>query len=272
MKASSVILFVCLALNGISQLKDSANYIGVCKEQYATLYSSSGSYCIGDGLKVITAPKYFLIYGIEHCTSTIGGKKYFKVGYNGKVLLIEKDDLATVEDVYSILEAMDREKQTDYYYRIAALDSGLYELKRDELLAALDKSKKTGILVLNWNISDQSEYTEGTGVSFDVYNPSTKIIKYISFTVTGYNAVDDKVYDRSRKSFAITVKGIGPIKSKATASYSFEYVWFSDLVETAKINSIKIQYMDGTFKTIPYSANLILSKDLYNTFLEGDED
>ena len=52
------------------------------------------------------------------------------------------------------------------------------------------------------------------------------------------------------------------------ASYLFESIWFSDIVDYVKINSIKIQYFDNTFLVIKnpiYYRNL---NDRFKVFLE----
>jgi len=95
-------------------------------------------------------------------------------------------------------------------------------------------------------------------------------IKYLWFTFVGYNAVDDKIIDRKRGSSNITVKAIGPIKPDESGSYDYTYVWFTDLVETAVISNIKVQYMDGTFKTISNPKEIMLKKDLYNLIFEDE--
>ena len=68
----------------------------------------------------------------------------------------------------------------------------------------------------------------------------------------------------------ITVKSIGPIKPDESGLYTFEYVWYTDIVETAKITNIKIQYMDGTFKTITVPDKVIMSDSLLKILDEQD--
>ena len=66
------------------------------------------------------------------------------------------------------------------------------------------------------------------------------------------------------------MKGVGPIKPEENGTYEYKYVWFTDLVETAKILSIKIQYMDGSFKTVVNPKEIMLTKNLLDILL-GDE-
>jgi hypothetical protein len=103
-----------------------------------------------------------------------------------------------------------------------------------------------------------------------VFNPTSKTIKYFWFTFIGYNPVGDPVVDFKRRTSSITVKAVGPIDPNKNGSYEFKYVWFTDLAETAKISSIKVQYMDGSFKTIFNLKPVMLDDKSYNWLNEGD--
>ena len=46
------------------------------------------------------------------------------------------------------------------------------------------------------------------------------------------------------------VRGIGPIEPRDFGSYTFEHLWFTDTVEWAKLVSLRVDYMDGSSKTI----------------------
>lgn len=107
-----------------------------------------------------------------------------------------------------------------------------------------------------------------TGASFKIYNPNKKTIKYIWFTVAGENPVGDLV--KSGGVYYKTLRGIGPVKPYSTAEWDFEYVWFTDIVEYLKISTIKLQFMDGTFKTIKYGSNIFIGEDAYNKLIELD--
>lgn len=60
----------------------------------------------------------------------------------------------------------------------------------------------------------------------------------------------------------MTKKCIGPIEPDETASYDFEYAWFTDVVEYAKIRSISVIYKNGTTKTISNPKNIMFPKEL----------
>ncbi len=130
--------------------------------------------------------------------------------------------------------------------------------------------KSKGLAITRWATYDESEYTDGTSLQISVYNPTQKIVKYIWVTITGYNPVDDKIVDRKRGTSNITVKAVGPLEPDKTGTYEFSYVWFTDLVSTALINSIKVQYMDGTIKTIANPKGIELPKKSYDVLFEED--
>jgi hypothetical protein len=131
--------------------------------------------------------------------------------------------------------------------------------------AALDATSKHGLTILQSTISDTSKYTEGTGFKITIGNPSAKSIRYVSFTVIGYNAINDPVLDPIKLTTEITVSGIGPINKNVSMTYDWEYMWHTDLVERFKIKEIKLQYMDGSKRTIKNISEITLSEQDYET-------
>ena len=95
-------------------------------------------------------------------------------------------------------------------------------------------------------------------------------IKYITINLVGYNAVDDAV--SSRGKYTLSPKCVGPIEPEDAGSYDFEYLWFTDLVEYAKIKSIVVQYTNGTTKTISNISNIEWSDKLYETYFSSELD
>jgi len=87
-----------------------------------------------------------------------------------------------------------------------------------------------------------SEYSIGFDIEMSNYSHTT--IKYAFITVTARNPVDDLVETK-------TVKAVGPIAAYATGSYEFADIIISRVAETLSIDRIKLQYMDGTERTIP---------------------
>jgi hypothetical protein len=130
----------------------------------------------------------------------------------------------------------------------------------NKLNAFIDKAALKGICIYESKPFDVSEYTDGTGMEMTFYNPTKKEIKYIHATVVGYNAVKDPVIELGKTSH--TLKCIGPMPPNDHGTYKFDYVWHSDLVETAKVTTIKVQYMDGTEKVIAKPSEVVIPRDL----------
>ena len=95
-----------------------------------------------------------------------------------------------------------------------------------------------GLSDVGINLSDtDNDYV--TGIRFSVFNFSKKKVKYIYATVSAYNAVDDLV---SKK----VATGVGPILPGDNGAYSFDNLFFSKIIESVKITSLKLLYFDGS--------------------------
>jgi hypothetical protein len=122
--------------------------------------------------------------------------------------------------------------------------------------------EKYGLGIINYNAT--ADYSS-TGATFKIINPSKKTIKYIWFTVGGENPVGDLV--KTNVGYYKTLKGIGPVARLEVSGWSFDYVWLTDVVETLKLTTIKIQYMDGTFRTIKYNKNMYIGETAYSNLI-----
>lgn len=227
------------------------------------------------GLKYLNEIKQgevLVITGIKECVSEKDNQstKFYEVKFNEKYLFIEVDFLICEKDYYQIINSfteLERNIFRDNSSKVADIQKLDKSKKFDEFIKY---SAQQGLIVKKWKIIDESEYTDGTSVEIEFINPTKKTIKYIWTTFVGYNAVEDPVIDRMKGVKNITVKSIGPIKPDESGLYTFEYVWYTDIVETAKITNIKIQYMDGTFKTITVPDKVIMSDSLLKILEEQD--
>lgn len=204
---------------------------------------------------------------------TLHGQDYYIGLYENRcfyiscnnVTLLDAEEKSKMDSLLSCSSAV----RENFFNQAKALAhySHLKNLKKfsDEIKS----HEQYGLSIESWGVFDQSEYTNGTGFSFHVYNPTKKTIKYITVHFVGYNAVDDAVTSMGKTTQ--TVKCIGPIEPDESASYSFDYVWFTDIVEYAKIKSIVVQYTNGTSKTITGVSKIEWSDDLYDYFNNGPE-
>lgn len=189
----------------------------------------------------------------------IGNTKYYKGCYNGKAFFIEADNVIIPDNYVAQLDTLIRQPQDirdKFFKHQIALSKALYLDNLQKRVSEVKSYSKYGLAIPSWGVYDMSEYTDGTGFRFDFLNPTKLVIKYVTITFQGYNAVDDPV------GRAITKKCIGPIEPDETASYDFEYAWFTDIVEYAKIRSIVVQYKNGTSKTISKPVSIIFPDDL----------
>ena len=194
---------------------------------------------------------------------TIKGTEYYVATCCGKCFFIPTTNISLQKEEQLKLDSlMSCSQEVKENFLEVTKGFELYQYVQDtkELLKEFDSFKKYGLSIVEWKVYDESEYTDGTGIRFCFYNPTNSMIKYITITFTGYNAVDDPV------GRAVTRKCVGPIDPDTSAEYQFEYAWFTDIVEYAKIRSIKVDYKNGTSKTITNIGAIEWSDDLYDYF------
>ena len=182
---------------------------------------------------------------------TINNKIYYRVCENDKVFWIRERDAEfnEIESCTSIKKNWSNltDKQKEYYFDYTKyfVCHKLHQEHINEWFELMNKYKSIGILLENCKIYGD-EYS--TGFEVKVTNMSNKTIKYIIFNIVGLNSVKDKV--KYKGTYIQETRGIGPISPLETAYYDFEHLWWTDIVEYFDIQSINIEYTDGTKKQI----------------------
>lgn len=192
-------------------------------------------------------------------TETVKGVQFYKMIHNGKAFFMKAEDVSLSPEYELKLDSLKRasdEIKNYFFHHSLALSKSIYIDNINNCLKELEGYKKDGVAIFSWGVYDESEYTDGTSLEITFYNPSEQIIKYISFTFQGYNAVDDPV------GGTITRKCIGPIEPNGSAYYDFDYIWFTDIVEYAKLRSLTVTYKNGTTKTISKPSTIVFSDKL----------
>ena len=260
-----------------NEITDTTVIIGIVNEDW-WIGKQISSNCQRHLDKLVKNKTKVVVSGVLNCqlNNSFDNKQFYKIISNvapdsfvNEEYLIEREKInVSIYNYFDQILSLTKEKLELFKNRALIESNKLYketEIKYKEQFNSAEKvfnnCKSKGLAILDWSIYDESEYTEGTSVRFTVYNPTNKIIKYISFTVIGFNPVGDKVVDIFKRTANITVKGIGPIEPGENAEYSFDYVWHTDIVENANIASIKVQYMDGSIKTIKNPKEIILDKE-----------
>lgn len=146
----------------------------------------------------------------------------------------------------------------------------VWSLQADEALKQLKRAEREGIAILESSVYDESRYTQGTGWSVKVTNYGNKTIKYITFSLVGLNAVRDPVRGLNGQSTTVTLRGVGPIVPGETAGYSRDYMWMTDVVEYHRISQVRLEFMDGTVRTVRDPKAVQLS-DLTRAILDSQD-
>jgi hypothetical protein len=210
----------------------------------------------------------------KNCTSRYGGRTrdFLEVFYAGKTRIVLEDAVFLPPDQakrFAALEPAQLEVSTEDW-KLSSLLARKTELEK--AMKALNATGRYGVGLLKASIFDVSEYTEGTGFKATVYNSTKKTIKYVTFTVVGLNAVGDPVKGGFvRSAPAPMLRGIGPIEPGETGTYSKDYMWMTDIVESFRISSIKLEYMDGSSKVVSDIKNIRITAQDYDTLTEGDD-
>ncbi|WP_224962554.1 hypothetical protein [Geomonas subterranea] len=206
--------------------------------------------------------------------------KFYEVVLRGAVFyVVDSPEVIKIDpkEIQRLSEMPPEEKASYKDEMLAYTKMKWLESVKDAFLE-LDKTKHRGIAILDAGVYDMSEYTEGTGFKIRLYNSTKKAIKYVTVNFVGYNAVKDPVQDYRTNSKTLTLRGIGPIKPGEDATYSKDYAWMTDIVQSFKITGLKVEYMDGTKKVINDPAKVRLPRhltslldDYYSGRYEEDE-
>lgn len=203
------------------------------------------------------------------CVSRYGAtfsKEFLEVIFGGKTRLVPVEAVFLSDESikhFAALTSSQIEASMDDW-RLTSLLARRVEI--EQAMKALDATSKHGVALLKASIFDVSEYTEGTGFEASVYNSTKKTIKYVTFMVVGLNAVGDPVRGlSSRSGTAMVLRGIGPIAPGESGTYSKDYMWLTDVVESFRISSIKLEYADGSSKVVSDVKRIRISPQDYET-------
>jgi hypothetical protein len=202
----------------------------------------------------------------------------YEVYYNGKYYLAIKSGIIVDTNQVNQLKSMSKDtleahrKECINQWSLIILTKLNDELnQKKRALEFVNSTKVKGLMIVKNRIYDESEYTSGTSLEVEFYNPTKKVVKYITISYAGYNAVDDIVTDPIRRKSILSQRFIGPIKPEENATYEIKYAWMTDIVQSFKITSIKVEYMDGTIKIINKPSDIIISDEDYSTLTDNND-
>lgn len=247
--------------------------LGVIKEKTESADRLS-DFCNLDSSTKLPGRAIVVVMRKVPCVSRYGAtfsKEFLEVLYGGKTRLVPTDAVfLSTEHAkrFAALEPAQIEASTEDW-RLTSLVARRTELEK--AMKALNATGRHGVALLKASIFDVSEYTEGTGFKATVYNSTKKTIKYVTFTVVGLNAVGDPVRGGFRGNTAPMLRGIGPIEPGETGTYSKDYMWMTDVVESFRVSSIKLEYTDGSSRVVSDMKNIRISAEDYEALTTDDD-
>lgn len=258
-------IYVKAQTEGKKVIGDSTFVLGIITDD-SFAGNSISEYCSASADKWLTKGSVVFVSGAKRCTKSYSSEinDFYEIIYNTKTYYIEKEKVLIENYTFDDINNLSSETSAKFRDYSNVMSKYIYENDINEALKSLKNCKAAGLAIYDWSYYDESEYTEGTSAKITVYNPTNKTIKYLWFSFVGYNPVGDRVIDKRSRTSVVTKKAVGPIAKGETGTYSFEYVWFTDIVETAKIASIKVIYMDGTEKIIKNPKAITLSTKYKN--------
>lgn len=143
-------------------------------------------------------------------------------------------------------DSMEKEEEKSIEMAALRTEDSLRKEYHNLLVGLRNKNK----VIWDWSWSYPSEYSSFAEVSIEVLNTFKQKIKYIWFTFNAFNPVDDPIRDGFKGGYDVTVRGIGPVEFGEKANWNFESVFYSKTIQTMRIKQLKIQFFDGTIKTI----------------------
>lgn len=145
-----------------------------------------------------------------------------------------KEDIEGQKTLKSLQEQISKEKQ-----------------KEEEEKSKTQKQKLNEIIKLNGVRIDDINSAGGVDVSISFTNKSDKPIKYVNFSVVGYNAVGDRIQSEIGGKEIAYLQTVGPYaKNEGSNTYQgynyWEAIWYNSTIKKIEVIGITIDYMDGT--------------------------
>lgn len=126
------------------------------------------------------------------------------------------------------------------------------ELRLAEQSQAQEENLKKNAIRLSNVYTSEPNSAGGVDLYATFTNVSGKAIKYIYFTATAYNAVNDPAYCEIRDTAYMRCKCTGPLNSGCSTDDTYwDCLWYNSTIKYAKITNVSVEFMDGTTIEIP---------------------
>lgn len=171
--------------------------------------------------------------------------------YTDQLSLYQDDALSDLETTCAIKGAF-ADAMITYYIQDGTVESvtmmAVNQLPIPILVAP-------GICEIYSCTSSQPNSAGGVDVSISFRNLSEQAIKYITFSVTPYNAVGDQVTSEIGNRSVVPLKATGPIGPAVIkgdfTSVSWDTIWYNNTITNCAISSVQIEYDSGEIIDLP---------------------
>jgi predicted nucleic-acid-binding Zn-ribbon protein len=139
----------------------------------------------------------------------------------------------------------------DYGYGLWS-DKIWFTIETPEGKTKLENERIKGLIRVKNVYTSNPNSAGGVDLHIIWQNLSPKVIKYISFTVVPYNAVNDIVQCTIRDESTFTGQVTGPVYSgewRGESTY-WECPWYNNTIRRAELIGVSITYMDGSKENI----------------------
>lgn len=116
--------------------------------------------------------------------------------------------------------------------------------------AALNRAIESGKPFLIYHAGFSTNSVGGVSPALDFTNLSSKTVKYAFFDITPYNAVGDAQRSEVGGVSTRRLRAVGPLNSMQGDSYTWDNAWYNGTITCITVNSVSVEYMDGSKKTI----------------------
>jgi len=153
----------------------------------------------------------------------------------------------TNEESYSDITKSIYEREQDE--RISYEEKQLRKKEQDSIdIVIIEEEKKNlrdSIEIIKLYTSNPNTYG-GVDLHIVWKNKTKRVIKYANFRVSPINAVGDKVYSEFKHNSIAVVTG--PIKPNGVSGYGtyWDCVWYNSTIKKCVINSVELEFMDGS--------------------------
>lgn len=137
----------------------------------------------------------------------------------------------------------------------------LWKNQTDKALAEVDATSAYGVAIISAKLIKLGG-VKTMGITMRLDNTGKKTIKYVTVNLVGLNAVNDPVTNGYNGSTLVGFRCVGPIKPENIGRCENEQLWSpNELIKRFDLKSIKIEYVDGTSRTVTSPSKVILTQE-----------